>query len=155
VVEQGSVDDIFADHHHPYTHGLLRSVPRLDRPAEDLVKIKGIVPRLDDLPAGCAFSKRCDYVMDQCRQLEPELKEINPGHCSRCWLEKTPWQSERTETPFGTRTVTYSGRLKKYFPLGRRSLSSRGPVVKAVDGVSFELGRVWRRSVAAASCRRL
>ncbi len=91
VVEQGSVDDIFILHHHPYTHGLLRSVPRLDRPTEDLVEIKGIVPRLDDLPAGCVFSTRCDHVMDKCRQLEPELKEIRPGHSSRCWLEKTPW----------------------------------------------------------------
>jgi oligopeptide/dipeptide ABC transporter ATP-binding protein len=91
VVEQGSVDDIFVYHHHPYTHGLLRSVPRLDRPTEDLVEIKGIVPRLNDLPAGCAFSTRCEFVMDQCRQLEPELKEIHKGHSSRCWLEKTPW----------------------------------------------------------------
>ena len=91
VVEQGSVDDIFVDHQHPYTHGLLRSVPRLDRPTEDLLEIKGIVPRLDDLPAGCAFSTRCDHVMDKCRQLEPELKEIGPGHSSRCWLENTPW----------------------------------------------------------------
>jgi len=91
VVEQGSVDDIFIHHHHPYTHGLLRSVPRLDRPTEDLVEIKGIVPRLDDLPAGCAFSTRCDHVMDKCRQLEPELKEISPGHGSRCRLERTPW----------------------------------------------------------------
>jgi oligopeptide transport system ATP-binding protein len=91
VAEQGQLDDIFINHHHPYTHGLLRSVPRLDRPAEDLVEIKGIVPRLDNLPAGCAFSTRCDFVMDQCRQLEPELKEIRPGHSARCWLEKTPW----------------------------------------------------------------
>lgn len=91
VVEQGSVEDIFIHHHHPYTHGLLRSVPRLDRPTEELVEIKGIVPRLDDLPAGCAFSTRCDHVMDKCHQLEPELKEISQGHTSRCWLEKTPW----------------------------------------------------------------
>jgi oligopeptide/dipeptide ABC transporter ATP-binding protein len=91
VVEQGSVEDIFLHHHHPYTHGLLRSVPRLDRPAEDLVEIKGVVPRLDDLPAGCAFSTRCDHVMDKCRQREPELKQIRPGHSSRCRLEQRPW----------------------------------------------------------------
>jgi oligopeptide/dipeptide ABC transporter ATP-binding protein len=91
VVEQGSVDDIFTEHHHPYTHGLLRSVPRLDRPTEDLVEIKGIVPRLDDLPTGCTFSTRCEFVMDQCLQLEPELREIGPEHLSRCRLEKTPW----------------------------------------------------------------
>jgi oligopeptide/dipeptide ABC transporter ATP-binding protein len=54
-VEQGSVDDIFADHHHPYTHGLLRSVPRLDRPAEDLVEIKGIVPVSTICPRAVLF----------------------------------------------------------------------------------------------------
>ncbi len=91
MVEQGSVDEIFARHHHPYTHGLLRSIPRLDRPMEDLVEIKGIVPRLDNLPPGCVFSTRCEYVMDRCREQEPELKQICPGHQSRCWLEKTPW----------------------------------------------------------------
>lgn len=91
VVESGSVDDIFAKPHHPYTHGLLRSVPRLDRPAQELVEIKGIVPRLSDLPPGCTFSTRCDQVMDVCRCQEPELKEMSPGHNSRCWLEKTPW----------------------------------------------------------------
>ena len=91
VVEQGSVDDIFIHHRHPYTHGLLRSVPRLDRPTEDLVEIKGIVPRLDDLPGGCSFSTRCEFVMDKCLQLEPELREIGSDHLSRCWLEKTPW----------------------------------------------------------------
>jgi oligopeptide/dipeptide ABC transporter ATP-binding protein len=91
VVESGSVDDIFATPHHPYTHGLLRSVPRLDRPAQELVEIKGIVPRLSDLPPGCTFSTRCDQVMDVCRCREPELKEMSPGHNSRCWLDKTPW----------------------------------------------------------------
>ena len=91
VVESGSVDEIFATPHHPYTHGLLRSVPRLDRPAQELVEIKGIVPRLSDLPPGCTFSTRCDQVMDVCRCREPELKEMSPGHNSRCWLEKTPW----------------------------------------------------------------
>ena len=91
VVEQGSVDDIFIRHHHPYTHGLLRSVPRLDRPTEDLVEIKGVVPALDNLPAGCSFSTRCEFVMDKCLELEPELRQIGSGHLSRCWLERSPW----------------------------------------------------------------
>jgi oligopeptide/dipeptide ABC transporter ATP-binding protein len=91
VVEEGTVDDIFSCHHHPYTHGLLRSVPRLDRPSEYLQEIKGIVPKLNDLPGGCAFSNRCDYVMEQCRQREPVFKPIGSGHKSRCWLENRPW----------------------------------------------------------------
>lgn len=91
VVEEGSIDDIFADHHHPYTHGLLRSVPRLDRPTEELKEIKGIVPKMNDLPDGCAFSTRCDYVMEQCRNREPAFKAIGADHQSRCWLEDRPW----------------------------------------------------------------
>ncbi|MCP4689440.1 MAG: ABC transporter ATP-binding protein [Desulfobacterales bacterium] len=91
VVEEGPVDDLFARHHHPYTHGLLRSVPRLDRPAEELIEIKGVVPGLSDLPPGCAFSNRCEYVMERCRRREPEFKKMGAGHTSRCWLEDRPW----------------------------------------------------------------
>jgi len=91
VVEEGPVEDIFADHFHPYTHGLLRSVPRLDRPAEELMEIKGTVPKLTELPAGCPFSNRCQQVMDRCRRHAPEFKEVGPGHRSRCWLERMPW----------------------------------------------------------------
>jgi len=91
VVEEGTTDEIFVNHHHPYTHGLLRSVPRLDRPTEALKEIKGIVPKLNDLPAGCVFSNRCDYVMEQCRKQEPEIKAIGSKHQSRCWLEGRPW----------------------------------------------------------------
>jgi oligopeptide/dipeptide ABC transporter ATP-binding protein len=91
VVESASAEDIFFNAHHPYTRALLRSVPRLDRPTEELVEIKGIVPRLSDLPAGCTFSTRCDFVMNKCRIREPELKGITPGHMSRCWLEKGAW----------------------------------------------------------------
>ena len=91
VIEEGTIDAIFVDHHHPYTHGLLRSVPRLDRPTEELREIKGVVPKMNDLPAGCAFSSRCDYVMEQCRNQEPAFKVIEAGHKSRCWLENRPW----------------------------------------------------------------
>ena len=91
VVEEGAVDDIFSDHHHPYTYGLLRSVPRLDRPTEELKEIRGIVPKLNDLPTGCAFSSRCDYAMPQCRYAEPDFKDMGNGHRSRCWLKERPW----------------------------------------------------------------
>ena len=91
VVEEGPVEEIFARHHHPYTRGLLRSVPRLDRPTDHLAEIRGTVPRLDALPPGCAFSARCGHVTPRCRQAEPELRQIAPGHRSRCWLEDRPW----------------------------------------------------------------
>jgi oligopeptide/dipeptide ABC transporter ATP-binding protein len=91
IVEEGPVETIFKVHHHPYTRGLLQSVPRLDLPQGDLQEIRGTVPRLSDLPEGCAFSNRCDFVMDSCRRKEPELRPLGKGHFSRCWLDERPW----------------------------------------------------------------
>jgi oligopeptide/dipeptide ABC transporter ATP-binding protein len=91
IVEEGPVETIFKDYHHPYTRGLLQSVPRLDLPQQDLREIRGTVPRLNDLPEGCTFSNRCDFVMDLCRQREPELRPRGENHYSRCWLENRLW----------------------------------------------------------------
>jgi oligopeptide transport system ATP-binding protein len=91
IVEEGPVEIIFNGHHHPYTRGLLQSVPRLDLPQRDLHEIRGTVPRLNDLPAGCTFSNRCDFVMDLCRRQEPELRPMGERHVSRCWLDQRPW----------------------------------------------------------------
>ena len=91
IVEEGPVETIFNGHHHPYTRGLLQSVPRLDLPHRDLQEIRGTVPRLNDLPEGCTFSNRCDFVMDLCRRQEPELRPAGEGHFSRCWLDERPW----------------------------------------------------------------
>ena len=91
IVEEGAVETIFNHHHHPYTRGLLQSVPRLDLPQRDLQEIRGTVPRLNDLPAGCTFSNRCDFVMDLCRRQEPEFRPVGEGHVSRCWLDKRVW----------------------------------------------------------------
>ena len=91
AVEEGPVEIIFNGHHHPYTRGLLQSVPRLDLPHRDLQEIRGTVPRLNDLPEGCTFSNRCDFVMDLCRRQEPELRPVGEGHVSRCWLDQRLW----------------------------------------------------------------
>jgi oligopeptide/dipeptide ABC transporter ATP-binding protein len=91
MVEEGPVETIFQGCRHPYTWGLLQSVPRLDIPQRDLREIKGSVPRLNDLPSGCSFSNRCDFVMDLCRKEEPGSRLIEPGHLSRCWLKERPW----------------------------------------------------------------
>ncbi|HXZ34871.1 MAG TPA: ABC transporter ATP-binding protein [Thermodesulfobacteriota bacterium] len=91
IVEEGPAEIIFNDHHHPYTRGLLRSVPRLDLPQRDLQEIQGTVPRLNDLPEGCTFSNRCDFVMDLCRRQESELRPVGEGHVSRCWLDQRVW----------------------------------------------------------------
>jgi oligopeptide/dipeptide ABC transporter ATP-binding protein len=91
IVEEGPVETIFNGHHHPYTRGLLQSVPRLDLFQRDLQEIRGTVPRLNDLPEGCTFSNRCDFVMDLCRRQEPELRPVGEGHVSRCWLDQRLW----------------------------------------------------------------
>jgi oligopeptide/dipeptide ABC transporter ATP-binding protein len=91
IVEEGPVETIFADYRHPYTRGLLQSVPRLDLLQQDLREIRGTVPRLNDLPEGCTFSNRCDFVMDICRKEEPNLRAVGRRHFSRCWLEGRSW----------------------------------------------------------------
>lgn len=88
VVEMASVDTIFAcgTHSHPYTEGLMTSIPRLDTPiGVRLEAIPGAVPHPLDLPKGCKFEPRCKYATDQCREQEPELVEISENHQVRCF----------------------------------------------------------------------
>jgi peptide/nickel transport system ATP-binding protein len=88
IVEEADVRTIFKNPLHPYTQGLLRSIPRIDeekRPRR-LKEIPGRVPNLLFLPKGCAFIDRCDVSIDECRQAVPELEEIENGHFVRCWL---------------------------------------------------------------------
>ena len=88
VVETAPVDKIFQDseHIHPYTEGLLTSIPRLntDRSSK-LEVIPGAVPHPLNLPKGCKFAPRCKYATAECRENEPELKEVSPGHAIRCF----------------------------------------------------------------------
>jgi peptide/nickel transport system ATP-binding protein len=88
IVEYSDVRSIFAAPKHPYTQGLLKSIPRLDEhhPKKGkLEAIPGLVPSLLDLPKGCKFSNRCQYVFDRCGE-EPPLIETVPRHLVRCWL---------------------------------------------------------------------
>ncbi len=88
VMEQATVKALFSDPKHPYTQGLLASLPKMNRlHKEKLNTIPGIVPSLYDLPIGCKFAPRCSFVMDVCYQNEPNLIEAKPGHFSRCWLD--------------------------------------------------------------------
>jgi peptide/nickel transport system ATP-binding protein/oligopeptide transport system ATP-binding protein len=90
VVEEAATLTVFRNPKHPYTQGLLRSIPKLgERSRSDrkrLEEIKGIVPSLLNLPTGCAFHPRCSHAMDICRHTMPELHEIETGHRVRCWL---------------------------------------------------------------------
>ena len=88
-VEESGVDELFAAPRHPYTRGLLDSIPRLDTTGAPqgakLNEIPGIVPSLWNLPPGCAFARRCPYATDRCRSERPPLQEKSPGHWAACW----------------------------------------------------------------------
>lgn len=89
VVEYASVGDLFSRPLHPYTVGLMESIPRIDgaRGRGDHLKvIPGIVPSLHNLPPGCTFQDRCPHTMQICREEEPQLWEHLPGHKVHCWL---------------------------------------------------------------------
>ena len=88
IVEQGTADDIYHDPRHPYTMGLLKSVPRLDETVkEKLIPVEGIPPDLTDIPKGCAFNPRCTYAFDQCFEETPELNAVGNGHYKACWMD--------------------------------------------------------------------
>jgi peptide/nickel transport system ATP-binding protein len=89
IVEAGDRRDIYYNAHHPYTWGLLRSIPRLDEAAVDkerLVPIQGLPPSLIFVPQGCAFNPRCPHVFERCRTEVPELLPADGHHASRCHL---------------------------------------------------------------------
>lgn len=85
VVEEAPVGELFAKPLHPYTLGLLGSIPMIDKKSDRLKVIPGVVPNPMNMPAGCRFNPRCEYVMDICREKQPELKAIGPDHQVRCW----------------------------------------------------------------------
>lgn len=88
IVEQGTADDIYHDTRHPYTLGLLKSVPRLDETVkEKLIPVEGLPPDLTDIPKGCAFNPRCTYAFDQCFEETPELNAVGNGHYKACWAD--------------------------------------------------------------------
>ena len=87
IVETATTEEIFANPRHPYTVGLMKSIPRLDaRTKERLEPIRGLPPDLIDLPDMCPFVPRCNYAREQCEQKNPPLLEIAPGHFSACWF---------------------------------------------------------------------
>jgi oligopeptide/dipeptide ABC transporter ATP-binding protein len=87
VVETGSVHDVFSTPKHPYTWGLMRSLPRIDgQTKERLVPIDGAPPDLFDPPKGCPFAARCEFAMEICQQQMPEETAFAAGHKAACWL---------------------------------------------------------------------
>jgi oligopeptide/dipeptide ABC transporter ATP-binding protein len=90
IVEEAETKTLFGNPRHPYTMGLLKSIPilgdKIRRGKVRLNEIPGVVPSLYELLSGCKFSTRCPSVIDICKEKEPELKEIEKGHFSSCWL---------------------------------------------------------------------
>ena len=85
IVEEATSVDLFAHPRHPYTVGLMQSIPRLNAAHSRLFTITGVVPPLSALPSGCHFQDRCSRVRDECRQSVPELKTIATGHRVACF----------------------------------------------------------------------
>jgi oligopeptide/dipeptide ABC transporter ATP-binding protein len=85
IVEQVAVAGLFDDPQHPYTIGLLGSIPKLHETQERLAAIEGVVPNPTAMPQGCRFNPRCPFAVDKCRAEEPPLMEVRPGHLAACW----------------------------------------------------------------------
>ena len=89
IIEQAEINDLFDRPRHPYTHGLLQAIPRLEKPAkETLDTIPGMVPSLFQLPYGCRFQNRCEHVDAVCREQIPQLEEAQAGHLVRCFRHR-------------------------------------------------------------------
>jgi oligopeptide/dipeptide ABC transporter ATP-binding protein len=111
IVEQADVNDLFEKPLHPYTQGLIGSIPVLGRVTEKLDVIPGNVPNLINLPPGCRFAPRCRmrerYGLSICTEIEPDLVEVLPSHEVRCWLyishgdHKAPIQPDKVSRDMG------------------------------------------------------
>ena len=83
-LEVGPVQDVIKDARHPYTHGLMGSIPKILHDIDRLTQIDGAMPRLTDIPPGCAFNPRCPRAMDRCLRERPELVQSGPSQAA-CW----------------------------------------------------------------------
>jgi peptide/nickel transport system ATP-binding protein len=151
IVEEGPVEEIFANPSHPYTYTLLESIPREDQ--DRLTPIEGNVPDLIDMPTGCHFAPRCPWVKEECRSGEiPYLQhgEASVDHRSKCILEafdESEYGADRevleaSSHDLGDTLMEVNG-LKKHFSRADdmldRWLSTEPQTVRAVDGVSFDV----------------
>ena len=98
IVEEGTVEEIFSQPHHPYTIGLLHSIPGFEgQRGTELYTIKGSIPSLANLPTGCRFHPRCPFVTDKCRAEEPSVREIGSGRRAACWYAEEVAQKAREQ----------------------------------------------------------
>ena len=86
IVERAKIGDLFNNPKHPYTEGLIRSIPRVGKKRKRLDTIPGIVPSPFDFPDGCRFAPRCEKSLNQCKNEQPPEVDVDDGHMARCWL---------------------------------------------------------------------
>jgi peptide/nickel transport system ATP-binding protein len=151
IAEEATIDALFAQPRHPYTAGLLGAVPNLGRAGQPLTPIPGQLPRPGDLPRGCAFAPRCRYARAVCLSQQPPLVTVGDRHQSRCFFwHEVGKAAGRTSEVGGRRSVRPASRkprpvlevdqLRKYYAQRQGPFSRGNRVVKAVDGVSLEVG---------------
>lgn len=87
-IEDGDVESIFNNPQHPYTRGLLQSVPNVDDKEHELKPIPGTLPNLNENITGCRFHSRCEFAMEKCKHNSPEEFTVKDGHTVRCWLQE-------------------------------------------------------------------
>ncbi len=148
IAEIGPVSDVINRPTHPYTVGLMGSIPAKDEDRERLTQIDGAMPRLNAIPKGCAFNPRCPKVFDRCKSERPDLLDAGATRAA-CWLVKNDMTAIVEVTD-----------LAKIFDVSAPWLNrviDRKPrqFVHAVDGVSFAIRRArrWRSSVSRAAAR--
>jgi peptide/nickel transport system ATP-binding protein/oligopeptide transport system ATP-binding protein len=105
IVEEADVFELFARPKHPYTKGLLGSLPKLDEQREELDSISGTVPNPLDMPVGCSFHPRCPLAGEECTRQKPQLTKVGSGHLARCFyaeeggIRYEPNQKVRSASP--------------------------------------------------------
>jgi len=155
-VEEGPTEELIGNPIHPYTRGLLKSVPEVSSTTEKgkLKSVEGSVVELDDLPSGCKFHPRCPYKQEGCTDMEPEFKSIAENRYVRCFdpesisIDERQTGEETSERSIESRSekrrkkTLEADKVKKYFGEVSSSFFSRDETderVRAVDDVSFEL----------------
>ena len=147
IVEYGTLEHVFNGTLHPYTMGLFNSLPSLDKDAERLIPIHGLMPDPTNLPSGCPFHPRCPYARPACAENHPELRDYGDGHLARCLFcggdlgaaqtAEEPVQisvSAPKEQPQEKDVLLETKHLKKYF-------QTKGGLLHAVDDISFTIQR--------------
>jgi len=169
MMEQGPIRGVFKEMLHPYTLGLLGSVPRVDFDKQDIVlnTIPGYIPQPDNLPGGCIFAPRCRGAEEACRAARPPLAAANgeSGHMTACrrWqaLRAGPEEFATLQRKRGYReptsgdVVLEAREVKKYFPVSRVRLwdilRGRRPVVRAVDDISVRVRKSFTMGIVGES----